>query len=107
MKKITAIRQISGFYRYEKCNTSCDNNKNYTIVHVVAITAANCYQTTIVYNYTLYILCRPPNQGLVFDEQSSTNSTDMCYVRVHRQNCRATNYGQPQTDGAEEHTHCI
>lgn len=88
-------------------NTSCDNNTNYTTVHIVAITATNCYQPEIIYNYTSYILCRPSYQGLVFDEQSSTNGTDMRYVRVHRQNCGAANYGQPQTNGAEEHTHRI
>jgi len=44
---------------------------------------------------------------LAFDEQSFTYSTDMRYVRVHREGCGAAIDGQPQTDGVEERTHRI
>lgn len=74
---------------------------------IIKTTRRSSYQTATIYNYTLYIPCRPSYQGLVFDAQPSTHGTDMRHVRVHRQNCRTTIYGQPQTDGAEEHTHRI
>jgi len=73
---------------------------------IIKTTRRSSYRTTVIYNYKLYYIpCRPSYQGLVFDAQPSTHGTDMRNVRVHRQNRGTAIYGQPQTDGAEEHTH--
>lgn len=66
------------------------------------------YPYTFLINYCVYFIpCRPTYQRLVYDEQSSPNSSSMPYVRVYGEGRGSEINGEPQTYGIEEHTYSV